>query len=209
MIQITKQYQRTVDFSDLIANENCIDGPIDLALRNLSNEVDVKEWLGMGGEVAVLVGESEQEVDEKVQDLISNFEVMSHCVKFLPEEHNHGVDFSYYQEYASNQVRNIVWWGGTSNLTTLTDVVAHSFPNNLIVLEEHSQELDEPMVYFFWDKSVHLNDRGEIEEVYQEDYPLNEKAKALGIEYDCYGEIIQLPLSIAQKYFDIKEEDEE
>lgn len=206
-IIVTSQFQRTVDFSTLIDNEDGINGPMKTALCNLPVGLNVQKWIGMGEDTAILVADTEDEVNEMVTDLISAFELMSKCVKYFADGSIEGVDFNQARDYASSQYENITAYGGTSNLTNIAAVLESEFPNNIALSEEEDETIGEHLVYFYWDKEVHLNERGEIEEVYQEDYPLNSKAQELGIEDECYGEIIQLPLSVAQQYFEIELED--
>jgi hypothetical protein len=158
----------------------------------------------MGEDTAILVADTEDEVEEKVSELIMQFQIMSKCIKYLSSGEIKGVDFNNAAEYASHQHKNVVAWGGKSNFTTISAVLEREFPDHLTITEDEDDDIGEPLVYFYWTKDVHLDKNGEFNDIYAEDYPLNPKAKELGINNDCYGEIVQLPLSVAQQYFQIE-----
>ena len=135
-IIITNQFQRTVDFTKLTDQEKTIDSPLMVAMYNLPTGLGVDKWVGMGEDTAILTGETEDDVDEKVMDLINAIELMSKCAKFYPDGEIKGYDFNTHREYANAQQRDIVNWGGKSNFTSISACVLRDLPNYYIVSED-------------------------------------------------------------------------
>lgn len=202
-IVITKQFQRTVDFTKLTDKEETIDSPLMVAMCNLPTGIDVDKWVGMGEDTAILTGETEDEVDEKVMDLITAIELMSKCAKFYPDGEIKGYDFYRHHEYATVQQRDIVNWGGKSDLTTVSACVLRDLPNCYIISEDECDDIGENLVYFFYTKDFFDGEEGSQLAMLKEEYPINEKSKEFGIDDVCYGEIVQLPLSVAKQYMNI------
>jgi hypothetical protein len=204
-ISITKQFQRTVDFTKMTNEEETIDSPLMVAMCNLPTGLDVDKWVGMGEDTAILTGETEDEVDEKVMNLITAVELMSKCAKFYPDGEIKGYDFSRHQDYANGQQRDIVNWGGKSKFTSVSACVLRALPNYYIVSEDECDDIGEHLIYFFYTEDFFDGEEGDKLAMLKEEYPVNDKATEFGISDVCYGEIVQLPLSIAQKYMEIEQ----
>lgn len=207
-IVITKQFQRTVDLSKMLDKEKTIDSPLMIAMANLPISIDtVDKWVGMAEDAAIITGETEDECDEKIQDLLSAIELMSKCAKFYADGEIKGYDFNTHREYAQCQQRDIVNWGGKSDLTSMSACVLRDLPDNIMISEDECDEIGEHLVYFYYTDSFFDGEEGSQLEMLQEEYPINEKSKEFGIDDVCYGEIVQLPLSVAKQYMTIEFEE--
>lgn len=204
-IKFIDRLLREIDFSDVLDNEE-LDSPKFIALQNLElNSSTIDKWIGMGEDTAVISGDTQDEIEEKTHEIISEFERKSLCVTYSIDGSIFGYNFNNAKEYAQSQYENVTKWGGKSELNTERKVLQSWLPPTYIVGDE-DDTIGEPLVYFFHDKNdlEELLKTSKVPEIIKEEFLFNKKSTDFGIE--AFGEIVQMPLSVASKYFDIETE---
>lgn len=201
--EITQEFISHLSYESILSKETLTDSPLSVALNNMP--VEYWDEVDILGNVTIK-HTNQQELEERVLDFINQLSIQILCVKYTGEGEIQGFSLGDLKELYSTAYSNTVSYGGKCHYDSLSHCLQINLPNNYIIAEVCDEETGEELVYFFntWsDISKEELDHDDLMNLLA-DFPHNLKAQDLGIEEECYGDIIQVPLSIISEYLKIE-----
>ncbi len=212
-VEIQKSFINHVYFDKFTSKES-IDGIYNVACQN----VPVEYWKEYDplNDFFTIEASTQDDLEEKTLDLITFVESFTHNCIIMHDGSRKGFNIKELRDKYSEYIRDFVNYGGKDKYNGSNNFVKEYLPASYFVVEysELAEELGEPIVYFYMNKKdVMVGEEGTEEELKEKFdfltasehcyYPLNSYGFPIGIEENPYGEIIQLPLSIATQFIDI------
>lgn len=214
-VEITDVLIRHISFEEFTSDEKLGD-VYQAACNNVPVEL-WKEYCALTNTFTI-EGDNKDELEEKTFDIQQFVFFNVHACSILADGTKRGFDVSEMQRGYGQYVSTQVAYGQKNRYGGFNGYVASVFPDNYLVVDdsELAEEIGEPLVYFYMNKEdVMEGEEGTEEELQKRwsflveeeysDYPLNSYVIPLGVtEENAYGEVYQLPLSIAQQYCKIE-----